>query len=211
MKELVQIYSEARDKFLMYRTKQEGLLAQLKELEGESETVNNQVKLFEESISFVEGVAFNERRSITESVESLITTCLHSVYDETYSLSFKYGVRASRSVVDIYLVKETTDGMRIERGIDGIGGGVADAISFPLKLTILLNDDTFSKVLICDEQGKYMDKKRIERFGAFLKNVSDELDVQIIFLTHHESLMNYADVIHGVSIDGSVSKVERLK
>lgn len=199
------------DRFLILESERAKSLARLEALGDEKSELISSLDNFVASIEFVEGVAESERSSVKERVESLITSCLRSVYDDSYRLEFKYGTKASRSSVEILVTKECSDGLIVTRDIDGIGGGVADSISVPLKLIVLLNDENFSKVLICDEQGKHLDSYRIESFGEFLREISSSLGVQIIMCTHHEALKDYADSVHSVMINDSSSSVSKIK
>lgn len=101
--------------------------------------------------------------------------------------------------------------MIIKRGIEGIGGGVADTVSLPLKLIVLLNDNEFENILITDEPGKHLDSNRVVKFAKFIKLISHKLNIQIIMNSHHEIMNEYADTIHKVTINDSVSTVERIR
>lgn len=199
-----------QDRFLVIKTERETKLKKLEELNKErSETLQN-IDVRVRTINFVESVASQERNRVKEKVERLITSCLHAVYDDTYSVEFDYGIKNSKTSVEIYVNRKCKNGMEVKRTIDGLGGGVADTISLPLKLIVLMNDK-FDKVLIADEPGKHLDIKRIEKFAEFIKEITEKLGVQIIMSSHHECMSDYADNIHRITLDDSVSKVERIK
>ena len=199
-----------QDRFLVIKTERETKLKKLEELNKErSETLQN-IDVRVRTINFVESVASQERNRVKEKVERLITSCLHAVYDDTYSVEFDYGIKNSKTSVEIYVNRKCKNGMEVKRTIDGLGGGVADTISLPLKLIVLMNDK-FDKVLIADEPGKHLDIKRIEKFAEFIKEITEKLGVQIIMSSHHECMSDYADNIPRITLDDSVSKVERLK
>jgi ABC-type transporter Mla maintaining outer membrane lipid asymmetry ATPase subunit MlaF len=136
---------------------------------------------------------------------------LHKVYDESYSVEFDYGIRGNKTSVEIKILRKCCDGIVVKRGIDGIGGGVADTVSLPLKLIVLLNDSEFDKVLITDEPGKHLDTTRIVNFASFVQEISHKLGVQIIMSSHHAIMNDYADNIHKITLDDSVSTIERIK
>jgi len=85
-------------------------------------------------------------------------------------------------------VRKCSDGLVVRRGLEGIGGGVGDSISLPLKLVVLLNDISFDKVLIIDEPGKHLDVDRVPKFAKFLREISKRLGVQIIMSSHHQCM-----------------------
>ena len=119
-------------------------------------------------------------------------------------------MKRNKTSVDIYLTKHTQLG-DIVRKQGGFGGGVSDVISLPLKLLVLLALQTNDKILIADEPGKHMDE-RVDKFGYFLKNVCDKLGVQMIVLTHHESLSEFGNSVYMVQMQNKLTTlVERIK
>ncbi len=199
------------DRFLIMKTDRERALAKLERLQAErDETVHN-IDLRVEAINFVEGVAAHERVAVKERVERLVTSCLHEVYGDSYSVEFEYGVKGNKTAVEISVVRRCADGLEVHRGIDGIGGGVADTVALPLKLIVLMNDDGLDKVLITDEPGKHLDTTRVNAFAKFVGVVSHELGVQVIMSSHWDVMKDEADTVHRVTLDDSVARVERIK
>lgn len=200
-----------QDAFLIISEDRKRKLQTLQKLNQERADLIHNIDVRVQTINFIEEVASNERNTVKEKVEKLITSCLHEVYDDSYSVEFDYGMKNSKTSVDIYIVRKCDDGMIIKRTIDGIGGGVADTVSLPLKLIVLMNDQDCDKVLFVDEPGKHLDTTRVKNFAKFLKIISEKLGVQIIMSSHHECMNDYADNIHQVTLNSSVSEVQRLK
>lgn len=199
------------DKFLLLKNDRDRLIEKVDVLKGERDKMIQNMDIRSKAIDFIEEVASNERISVKEHVEQLITDCLHKVYDDTYSVEFEYGVRGSKTSVEIHMVRKCDDGIVVRRKIDGIGGGVADTMAFPLKLIVLLNDGEFDKVLVTDEPGKHLDKDRVRNFFEFVREVSHRLGVQIILSSHWDVAKEVADTVYEVSLDDSVSIVKRVK
>ena len=202
---------QIQDAFLIISEERKRKLQALQKLNQEKADLIHNIDVRVQTIDFIEAVASNERNTVKEKVENLITSCLHEVYDDSYSVEFDYGMKNSKTSVDIYIVRKCDDGMIVKRTIDGIGGGVADTVSLPLKLIVLMNDSDCDKVLFVDEPGKHLDTTRVQNFAKFLKIISEKLGVQIIMSSHHECMNDYADNIHKVTLSGSISEVERLK
>lgn len=202
---------EVRDRFLIETCERSKKLAQLEKLCKERDETIANIDTRVKAINFVEGVASHERIAVKERVERLITSCLHEVYDDTYGVEFEYGVKGSKTSVEIYIVRKCNDGMVIRRGIDGIGGGVADTVSLPLKLIVLMNDNEFDKVLVTDEPGKHLDTTRIVKFAKFVQQISHKLGVQIIMSSHWSVMSDYCDTLHQVELNDSCSLVTRQK
>lgn len=149
----------------------------------------------------------NQRRSGSRTaIEKAATDALSSIYGGDYSVKLDASQKANRSNLDVLVARRTPDGL-VERGIEGVGGGVADTVSLPLRLMVLARSDT-DKVAVLDECWKHLDVNRIGNVGKLLKNISKGLDMQIIFATHHHGLEKYADKVFEVSEEDGVSKVE---
>ena len=199
------------DKFLLISKKREENLKKLDELQKEKEKLIEDISTRVEAIDYIERVANEERLDVKEKVETLITSCLQEVFDDSYSIEFDYGVKGSRTSVDIYLKRKCKDGLVVKRKIDGFGGGVADTISLPLKLIVLMNDKDYTKILFADEPGKHLDIEKVPKLGRFLKNISDKLGIQIIMSSHHDGMDDFADSVNYIKLIGSQSYVYKIK
>lgn len=184
---------------------------QLQQIQKQKEQTINNISLRVQTIQFIEKIAFEQRMLVKQKVQKLITSCLQQVYDDSYSVQFNYGIKGSKTSVQIILVRKCKDGLVVRRGIQGIGGGVADSISLPLKLIVLLNDKEYEKILITDEPGKHLDLQRVPKFANFIKRISEQLGVQVIMSSHHEVMDSFADTVNLVTIDGSLSSVQKIK
>lgn len=211
MKEINEQLLEIQKRFFLIKTKIEQKKKQLQEKQKQKQLLIKNITTRVEAIDYIERVAAIQRQQVKQKVQKLITECLRQVYDDSYSVQFNYGVKGSRTSVDIQLIRKCPDGLVVRRGLQGIGGGVADSISLPLKLIVLLNDKDCDKILIVDQPGKHLDLDRVPKFASFLKKISDELNVQIIMSSHHQGMDIYADSVNQVSIKGSISSIDKVK
>ena len=210
-KEMQDEFKSLQEKIIVMRSERAALKKELERLKGKRDGLIHSLDVSAQALSFIEGVASSERKAAKKRVEGLITSCLHEVFDETYSVEFEYGSKRSRTNVEVRAVHECPDGMVVRRTIDGIGGGLADMISLPLKLVVLLNDGALDRVLVVDEPGKHLSSMHVKRFAGFMSEISHRLGVQVIMSSHHASMEEFADTVNEVSLDGSSSVVERLK
>lgn len=208
---LSQLVREIEDRFLVIKERRDEKMKEAERFEEAKKRILEEMDVCARAIEFVEQVSTQERRGIKDRVESLVTSCLHEVFDDTYSVEFDYGMKRAKTTVDVYSIRDCEDGMKIKRQIDGIGGGVADAISLPLKLMVLLNDGGLDRVFVVDEPGKHLSANHVPRFARFLQSVAKRLGVQVIMSSHHACMEEFADCVNEVSLDGSRSVVSRIK
>lgn len=179
----------------------------------EVEKINEQIQVLlkeidldVDSINFIEKIATSNRMSVKKKVENLINKALHHVYGDEYGIEFDYGISANKTAVDVNITKTLKDGMIVKREFSGNGLGVADLVSFPLKLMVLLSSgDDVQSILIADEPGKHMDEDRAEKFAKFISLICVELNIQMVVCSHWSVMKEYAHNIINVHFDGNKS------
>jgi ABC-type lipoprotein export system ATPase subunit len=105
------------------------------------------------------------------------------------------------------MVRDTKAG-EVRRDMEGFGGGVADTISVPLRLMVLVGSKKTDKVCVLDECWKHIDAGRIELVGKFLRALSEQLGMQVVFATHHLPLQGFADRVFLTSEKEGKSEVK---
>lgn len=171
--------------------------------------LSDQLVLGQEALQFIEDVANSRRSVMREQIEEVITEALQSIYGLDYKIELVYDVKNNRSHLDIKVCKNTEYG-EIKRDMDGFGGGVADTISVPLRLLVLLACKQTDKICLLDECYKHVNPERIELVSQFLSEICNKLGIQIIMDTHHEIFKNNADVVYMIKDDNGKSIIERL-
>lgn len=171
-----------------------------------SAEVSKSLDISKAASEFLVSIANQRRSGSRTAIEKAATDALSSIYGSDYSVKLDASQKANRSNLDVLVSRRTPDGL-VERGIEGVGGGVADTVSLPLRLMVLARSDT-DKVAVLDECWKHLDVNRIGNVGKLLKNISKGLNMQIIFATHHHGLEKYADKVFEVSEADGISKVE---
>ena len=167
----------------------------------------SQLELGQEALNFLTDLADSRRGAMKQKIETIVTEALRLIYGTTYKVELTYSHKNNRSCLDIEMVRDTPAG-EVRRDISGFGGGVADTISVPLRLMVLMGSRQTDRVCVLDECWKHMDNERIELVGKFLRLLADQLKMQILICSHHVPLRDYADRIYEVSEHCGVSKVE---
>lgn len=192
---------------------------ELQRKQSENDLLNRQISAFEkrilgtvdsletakEALGFLQDLANGRRGAMKSKIESVVTEALRLIYGNSYRVELSYGVKANRSSLEIEMVRDTANG-EVRRDMGGFGGGVADTISVPLRLMVLVGSRKTDKVCVLDECWKHIDGRRIEFVGQFLRALSEQLGMQILFCTHHIPLQAYADRVYQLSeADGKSS------
>lgn len=144
-----------------------------------------------DTLKIIEGLALEKRNGIKSGIENVVTSALKMLYGEEYSFNMTYSEKNNRSCLDVKVFRVTPDGI-VKRDISGIGGGVSDCISIPLRMMVLKGSNA-GDILFLDEAFKHIDKDMVDKVGEFLKTISEKLDMQIIMSSHHQGILNAAD------------------
>lgn len=136
-------------------------------------------------------------------IENLVTKSLQYVFEKK-DIKFEINIRDLQNTTECdFLIVE--DGEEYDP-MESNGGGLIDVISFILRIALIqatnkisLEDDTDEHQikneapLILDEPFKHLSEEHIPKVGKFLREISQQLNMQIILITHNKLLMNYGD------------------
>ena len=142
-------------------------------------------------MKIIENLALEKRNGLKSGIENVVTEALRVLYGSGYKFEMEYSQKNNRSCLNLYVVQKIKDGA-VKRQMDGFGGGVSDCISIPLRMMVLKGSET-GDILILDEAFVHVDRDMPELVGQFLKKISETLGMQIIFSTHHERILDFAD------------------
>ena len=124
------------------------------------------------------------KRAQTEAAApliSIVNRCLAAVFADPYTLDILFELRRGKTEVDL---RFSRDGNTVDP-IGASGGGVVDIASFALRLSVLLlSVPKVQRVLILDESFRFVSVAFRPRLKALLQQLTTELQVQIIQVTH---------------------------
>lgn len=126
---------------------------------------------------------------LADHLSSIVTKAIRTVFNEKdISFLVEFVERRNTTECDMYFV-ENDKRFSI---LDSRGYGMVDIASFALRVAYILlhnNDD----VLIIDEPFRNLGAQHQEQASQMIKELSSELNMQVIVCTHVELLKEYAD------------------
>lgn len=173
----------------------------VKQLELNQDTV-------EKSSLFLQSLSDTARIQVIEKISGLVTEVLQAVKDK--NLTFKMELGTERGQPDLkFFVVDSVTGKEMDI-LESCGGGIADLVSFALRVSLLLKwKPNLERVLICDEQLKFVSVQDQELAGDFIRKLSEQLGLQIIFISHSKTLAEKSHKCFEVTKDSyGISKVE---
>ena len=120
-------------------------------------------------------------------IAGVVTRCLKAVFgDSAYEFQIIFERKRGKTEARLAFVR---DGIEHDP-TSSCGGGTVDVAAFALRLAcLLLSRPRLRRVLILDEPFRYLSSSYREAVCAMLLEVSKELGVQIIQVTHSPELL----------------------
>lgn len=143
------------------------------------------VEVVEESQILIQGLAKQIQETAHNQIAAVVTRALQSVYGDDYGFRIDFEQKRGKTEAKMVFLK----GDEEISPLKGSGGGVLDVAAFALRLAcVLLIRPRIRPVIVADEPFKHLDASRRPAVGRLLEELSSELGVQIIQVTHDESL-----------------------
>lgn len=138
-------------------------------------------------------------------IEQIVTNLVSHVFGDEYVFMLEMGIEREKPALTPIIEKQSIQ----VSPRDEMGGGLLDMISLGLRMALWsFNQDRFRPTLIMDEPGKFLDLKRVPLFGEALQQLSKQLGLQIIMVTHLDDLKGLADRSYRVWQQNGVSLIE---
>lgn len=141
----------------------------------------------EEARAMIQETAEAVQRRAHLRISTIVTRCLKAVFGEdAYEFGIEFEQKRGRTEANLHLVRNSE---RVDP-VGAVGGGVVDVCSFALRLACLvLSRPPRRKLLVLDEPAKHLSREYRPAFRGVMEALSEELGVQIIFVTHSEELV----------------------
>jgi DNA repair exonuclease SbcCD ATPase subunit len=182
------------------RTKLNQYVARLdhveKQVKDESEQLSQaliHVENVGDAQTIIQSVAEQIQTIAHRRVSSIVTRCLHAVFGKD-SYDFKINFRKLRGKTEAEL-KLTKGGLELDP-MDSTGGGVVDVVSFALRLAgIIMTRPSKRRLLVLDEPLKHLSRSYSERAKIMLETLAEELNFQIVLISHNPRLKMGKEVV----------------
>lgn len=140
-----------------------------------------------EAQRIVQEVAGQVQQNAHRQIARIVSKCLEAVFDQPYEFQIKFERKRNKTEAQLTFVR---DGKVLEDPINESGGGVVDVAGFALRLAaLILATPKRRKILIMDEPFRFLSKEFSERMGECLLELSKEMGIQILMVTHNQDFM----------------------
>lgn len=174
---------------------------------SEKNKIEREISVSEKSLQIITAVAQVTQQELQFRICEPVSLALNAVYPENpYKFVADFQITNS-GPIQCHLGFER-NGFIISP-LQASGGGPVDIASFALRVGALtLEKPSPRKVLILDEPFKFLSRNKMELAGQMLKEITNKLGIQIIFITHIPELVEFGDKIIKVGIKNGQSYVK---
>ena len=198
--------NKLKNKFIAYRTECSLILQELEKREKEFNELNIYSKNLQEARIIIAETGKVTQTQLKILIEEMVTTALHSVFEEDYQFVINFDIKRNRpeAKISLKIRGEEADPK------DSVGGGVLDIASFALRVVLYsIQNPKSDNVLILDESFKFL-HGNIENVSKMLKELSKKLNIQFIIVSQIEELSENADKVFLVTHNGKYSIVKEI-
>lgn len=167
-------------------------------------TKKRDLKRHEMALDIVRAAALNTQQQLQFHISDTVSSALDTVFDDPYEMIVEFAQRRNKTECDLFFGK---DDARMSP-LDASGCGVVDIASFALRIASWSMQRPRSRnLIILDEPFKHLSSNLLPRAGELLKKVSEEMNLQIIMVTHSDELIDAADKVFKVGVQKRISQV----
>jgi DNA repair exonuclease SbcCD ATPase subunit len=157
-------------------------------LEDEEKELENATTHHERAIKaqeILQQLAQAVQQRAHQKIAEVVTSCLEAVFDDPYSFHIEFERKRGKTEARL---KFKRGGMTVDP-LNSTGGGVVDVASFALRVAcLILHRPRLSKVMVLDEPFKFVSAQYRDRVRTMLERLSQDLDMQIIMVSHIDEL-----------------------
>ena len=193
-----------RQKLERKKGQQTQLQADLQTAKSEEENISNEIINTEQAQAIIQIVAQKTQEELEYCLSEIVSLALSAVFDDPYKLKVNFVIRRGKTECDLLFEKNE----EIFDPLTSSGGGAVDIAAMALRVAIWsLTQPKPRNILILDEPFRFLSKEYQIKASIMLNELSRKLNLQIIMVSHSESLIEGADKVFQVSILKGISQI----
>lgn len=183
---------------------QNQLQIDLQAAKTEKEHIIGEIINTETAQAIIQTVAQKTQEELEYRLSEIVSLALTAVFEDPYKLKVLFVIRRNKTECDLLFEKNG----EIFDPISSSGGGAIDVAAMALRITIWsLTQPKPRNVLILDEPFRFLSKEYQIKASTMLSEISKKLKLQIIMVSHSESLIEGANKVFRIAIKKGVSNI----
>ena len=197
--------SSLRSRLDQLKGKKAHIEQSLQEAKEKLKTQMRGIKRHELALDTIRMAALATQQQLQYHISDVVSSALDTVFEDPYEMVVEFVQRRNKTECDLAFKK----GDLLLDPLSASGCGVVDIASFALRIASWsMQRNRTRNVIILDEPFKHLSTNLMPQAGELLKRVCDDMNLQIIMVTHSEELVDSADKIFRVK---QINRISRTK
>lgn len=197
-----------RQKLERKKGQQTQLQTDLQSAKKTEEAISVEIQNTEQAQVIIQIVAQKTQEELEYRLSEIVSLALAAVFDDPYKLKVNFVIRRGKTECDLLFEKNG----EIFDPLTSSGGGAIDVAAMALRVAIWsLTQPRPRNILILDEPFRFLSQEYQIKASIMLKELSKKLNLQIIMVSHSESLIEGADKVFSTCIKKGITQLKRGK
>ena len=193
-----------RQKIERKKGQQSQLYKDLEIAQTTEETISIAIAGTEQAQIIIQIVASKTQNQLEYRLSEIVSLALAAVFEDPYKLKVNFVIQ--RGKTECVLLFERKG--ELFDPLFSSGGGAVDIAAMALRVAIWsLTQPKTRNVLILDEPFRFLSRGYQVKASLMLKELSEKLSLQIIMVSHSESLIDGADKVFRATIENGKSSI----
>lgn len=189
----------ATDIYIRYNALRSSYLSttqSLEELSKEYASLVDNQTLLERSKPFIDDLINKFSETSLKKLEDLLTLGVSRIFqDRDYKVEIKVSEKRSSKCAELYLIDS---GHSFLMRDSCVAGGILVVVGFLIQVFYVANLDV-AKILFLDEALSNISTQYLDNFFGFVKELSTQIGLTVILITHDTRFLEYADRLYKVN------------
>ena len=166
------------------------------------------VSLFrkEKALELVKQVALQTQNQLQFHLSDMVSMGLNSIFSEEYNFKVLFEIKRGKTECQLFFEKQG----HLVDPLNFSGLGEADIAAFCLRCASWSMSKEYRNLIILDEPFKHLSVGHHEKAGEMVKMLSEQLNLQIIMITHSKEFTKHADRVFSVTKTNTESNVKQI-
>lgn len=167
-----------------------------------------EIRQHEQAIEIVKEVGLKTQQTLQFHISNTVSMALTSVFEDAYEMLVEFVQRRGKTECDLLFGRGDSQ----INPLSASGGGAVDVASFALRVASWsMQTPRTRNVLLLDEPFKNVSEGLLPKASELLKQVSEQLGLQIIMVAHSDTLIESADNIIQIQYQNRQSRQVKEK
>ena len=155
------------------------LTSNISQLESDCDDLDQKGVCVQKALLIAQDVAEKTQNQLTLRLSGLVRECIQSIFGEEFDFRVEFETKRNQTECKLILIE---NGVEFDDILNSNGGGVANVVSFALRLACFLIDNKgLRKCMLLDEPTKDL-RYLTGKFYELLDRLSEELEIQFVVI-----------------------------